>query len=108
MQLAIDLIRNPGAPILHIDDAAFLKAMFFQEVAHNGIVPVGVDADIGNPGQAVGQAFPENAFPGAAAGDAVDGAVGGIVEPLSLSDDPISGVFADDESEDAANQSLFF
>ena len=34
--------------------------------------------------------------------------IGGIVEPLSLSDDPISGVFADDESEDAANQSLFF
>lgn len=64
MQLAIDLIRNPGAPILHIDDAAFLKAMFFQEVAHDGIVPVGVDADIGNPGHAVGQAFPENAFPG--------------------------------------------
>ena len=35
------LVRNPRAPVLHIDDAAFLKAMFFQEVAHEGIVSVG-------------------------------------------------------------------
>ena len=58
------LVRNPGAPILHIDDTAFPKSVLLQEVPHGCIVPVGIDADVGNPGQAVGQAFPENPLPG--------------------------------------------
>lgn len=102
------LVRNPRAPILHIDDAAFPEAVLLQEVPHGCIVPVGIDADVGDPGQAVGQAFPENPLPGAICGDAVDGAVGGGVEPLPLLDDPVGGVFADDEGEDPANLSLLF
>lgn len=106
--MAIDLIRNPGAPVLHIDDAAFPEAVLLQEVAHGGIVSVGVDADIGNPGHAVGEAFPEDSLCGAASGYPVDGAVGGIIQPLSFLDDPVGGIFAQDESEDPADVSLLF
>ena len=45
-------MRNPWAPILHIDDAAFPEAVLLQEVPHGCIVPVGIDADVGDPGQA--------------------------------------------------------
>ena len=69
---------------------------------------MGVDADVGNPGQAVGQAFPEYPFPGTVGGNPVDGAVGGIVEPLALFDDPVGGVLPDDEGEDPADLPLLF
>ena len=102
------LVRNPRAPVLHIDDAAFPEAMLFQQMPHEGIVPVGVNADVGNLCHAVGQAFPEDSFSCTASGNPVDGAVGGGVEPLPLLDDPVGGVFADDEGEDPANLSLLF
>lgn len=105
---AASLVRNPRAPVLYIDDAAFYKAMLLQQMPHDGIVPVGVDADVGNLCQAVGQAFPEDSFSGAVSGNPVDGAVGGIIQPLALSDDSVGGVFSYNESEDAAYLALFF
>ena len=102
------LVRNPRAPVLHIDDAAFPEAMLFQQMPHEGIVPVGVNADVGNLCHAVGQAFPEDSFSCTASGNPVDGAVGGIIQPLALSDDSVGGVFSYNEGEDPGYLSLFF
>ena len=73
---------------------------------HGLIVGVGVDADVGADAAAEATGGFDHARGGAVGGDAVDGAVGRVVEPVAAFYMIICGIFAEDEGEDEADAAV--
>ena len=96
------LVGNAGCAILHMDDAALGKAVFFQQVLHDLVVGVGVGPQALAVLQTPGDHSGGNARVPARRSQPVDGAVGqGIVQPLAILDPGIGGVRAKDKGKHA-------
>lgn len=83
--------RQSGAFCLPHNNAAFQKSVFLQQMAHDGVLPVGVDAEIMGKSVTEIQALFQNAFLSAVAGNPVYNAVGEVILPFSFNC-PVSGV----------------
>ena len=80
--------------VCDVDDTAVFEAVFFEGVAHRGIVLVGVDADVTAPG-VDGVEYKGGDSPALRTdGDAVDYTVRLIVQPRTVLDIDIGGVGA--------------
>ena len=94
------LVGDAGRAVGQMDDAAAGKAVCFQHMLHHFVVGVGV----GPQALAVLQAPVDDQAAHAAAvpgrGQAVQGAIGAVVQPVPALDGLISRVFAQDERED--------
>lgn len=75
---------NPGRFVFHINNAAFQKSVFLQQMAHDGVLPVGVDAEIMGKSVTEIQALFQNAFLSAVAGNPVYNDVGEVILPFSF------------------------
>lgn len=69
-------------------------------MAHDGVVAMGVDADIVDDGEAIAEDVLHHAVAGGQGGDAVDDGIGArLVEPSALLDPPVGDVRPRDEGE---------
>ena len=80
--------------VCDVDDATVFEAVFFEGVAHRGIVLVGVDADVTAPGVDSVEYKGGDSPALRTDGDAVDYTVGCIVQPRTVLDIDICGVGA--------------
>lgn len=81
-------------------DAAIAEAAGGEAVAHDGVVAMGVDADIVDDGEAIAEDVLHHAVAGGQGGDAVDDGIGArLVEPSALLDPPVGDVRPRDEGE---------
>ena len=78
---------------MHIDRAAADKAQFAQQVLHDDVVLMGVDAQVRALSKSPVQAEFTDALPCAVAGDAVDHAVGTVIQPFSICNDRIGRLY---------------
>lgn len=102
------LVGDPGAAVVHVNDAAFLKTVFDKEVLHDQIIRVCVDSDIGYPLHTVRQTSDKNAFYTAVSGDSVDGSIGHFVQPAALLYYLVSRVAADDKGKNSTDLIFLF
>ena len=72
-----------------MDGAAADKADFLDEPLHGEVVPMGVDAKVAALLERLVEAEGAGAAHRAVRGDAVDDAVGRVVGPVAVLDDPI-------------------
>lgn len=97
--LYIKLVSESFVAIPTMDDTAVLEACLKDGVLHHEIVAMGVYADGTVVLQSVLQHLPEDAFDLSAAGYAVDGGIGGIVQPGSVVDDIVGRVYTAPQDE---------
>ena len=73
---------NPRGMVLHINDAAFLKSIPFQQPPHHSVFPMGINADVPGNCPAELQTLGKNAGAFAIAGNPVNDAVGEGGSPM--------------------------
>ena len=95
---------DPGAAVGDVDGAAFLKAEFYDEMLHNEIILVGIDAQMRDFAFAVGDCFRKDPFFRAVSGYSVYRAVGGVGEPGAVFDAAVGFILPDDKGEYAVDR----
>ena len=93
-QLKYSLISNALCPVLDIDDATALKAVFRQNMLHNFVIPMCIHTDILKMFKAPVQTGFRYAFPLTAGSHPVDDTVRFVIKPCTFINIQISRIFA--------------
>lgn len=100
------LIGQPFTSVPAVDDAAIDEPLFAECSLHDGVVSMGVDTDIVVLLKCKLHDVVEDAFDLSAAGYAMDGGIGLVVDPRSIIDDVIGGVYASSQEEGGYDSAL--
>lgn len=99
---------NAFGPIIGGDDSAAHEAMSGQQMQHRLILMVSIDAQIARFGLRQTQCQVKQMEAWLQGRDAVNHPIGFFVEPLTLFDDSIGGIFTQNKGEDADDLPLVF
>ena len=101
------LISNAGRAIGQMNDAAAPKAAFGNEMLHDFVIVMGINAQLRAYGFTIIHGGGKYALYGTVGPDAVDGAIGLVIEPLAVFDLSIGGVFPLNQGKDAVDPMIF-
>ena len=101
-------VSKSGRPIRNMDNPAFRKTVFCDDVLHDEVVRMSVNAQMAGGLQAVSDNLRQEAVNAAIAGDRVNRAVWRIGKPLSVFDDAVSRIFPKNECKNAVDATVVF
>lgn len=101
------MVSDTGRTILRMNDAAALKAGFFDHMLHDVIVRMRVDAHIVDLSFTVSERSREDAVCPFGGSDAMERSIGTFIEPGTVFDVLIGRIFSEDKSKDTADCALF-
>lgn len=79
------MVGQPFGSVAKVDDSAVGEASLFDDMAHDAVVPVGVDAKIAGDGEGIFNDLSEHAVAFGGTGDAVDHEVWSrVIQPLTV------------------------
>ena len=91
-----------------MDNPAFRETVFCDDVLHDEVVRMSVDAQMANDLQAVSDNLRQEAMDAPVAGDCVNRAVWRIGKPLPVFDDVVSRIFSENECKNAVDAVAVF
>ena len=99
---------DPFITVEDADHAAIGKTVFFQRTAHGRVVHMGIDAKVGTLRERPVENAGNETLPPVGNGDAVDDAVGLVIEPTATLDLQIGGIGALNIGKHAADLTILF
>lgn len=101
-------VSKSGRPIRNMDNPAFRKTVFCNDMLHNEVVRMSVNAQMAGGLQTVSDNLRQEAVNAAIAGDRVNRAVWRIGKPMPIFDNMVSWILSGNECKNAVDATVVF